>query len=1546
MLRMTRFVLEVRELSCPDVITDGRPPVNDLHILLGIRIMANGAYLSAGDEFLVNATTAGIQTDSTITALAGGGFIMCWTDNSASGGDTSSSGIKARIYNASGAPVGGEFLVNTVTAGAQTQASVTALASGAFVVSWTDASGTGADPSQLGIKAQMFSASGTAIGSEFLVNTQTGQNQNASTITGLASGGFVVSWVDASGTAPDASFTGVRAQIYNASGVKVGGEFLVNSTTTNAQNFPALTSLASGGFVATWVDSSLLGGDNKTNAIKAQLFSTTGVKLGGEFLVNTTILGAQDQPTIASLSNGGFVVVWRDQSGVGDSSGSGLKAQIFNASGAKVGSEFQVNTTTLFAQDQPVVTAIPGGGFAVSWRDNSVLSGDPNGFGIKAQVFDNLGNKQGGEFQLNTTVLGDQQMPSIAALASGALVVGWDDSSALGGDPDGGIKARIFVPTTGTISDLALSNTVISEAAVENTTVASLTATGALNAAYTYQIISDSTQGGFAIDGYKLEVKDGLLLDYETSPTATLTIRATDTFGNSFDKIFSIAIANSVIENRYVGGEEALVNSATILGQQTPAITALSGSRYVVTWADASLSGGDNSGTSIKGQILDSDGNRIGTEFRINTVTANHQNVPAVTGLSSGGFVVTWVDYSAPGPDLDIKGQVYNSAGAAIGGEFLVNSSTLNAQKTPATAALAGGGFVITWADSSLQGGDASVSSVKAQLYDAAGNRVGGEFLVNTNTLNGQDTPVAASLTGGGFVISWHDSSRVGGDLSKDAVKAQIYDASGNRVGGEFLVNTETNGNQQQESITGLVSGGFVIAWADASGIGGDTDNYGIKLQIYDAAGNKVGGEILANATIAGAQLAPDVAALPNGGFIVSWTDYSGLGPEVGTAGIKAQIFAGDGTKVGGEFLVNTQPQGSQTDPVAAAAPNGSFAIAWTDYSGLGGDDSGTSIQIKFFHPLATQGGPPVLVANSDTLAAAEDVAATYQISALLANDTDSQGLPISLTGVTAVTGGTVALDGNGHVIFTPNANFSGAALFNYSVSDTAGNTAVGQVTVNVAPVNDPPTARADSASVGEDGGTISAASLLANDSDIDVGDTITLRPLPATTAAGAQLSLSSGVITYAPGNLFQYLAAGQTATDSFSYTIADAAGLTSTATVTLTVVGANDAPFGLALNGTQVDENAATGTTVGTLGASDVDQGDVLTYSLTNNAGGRFAINSVTGVITVANGGLLDYETAQSHGIVARATDGAGAFVESSLTIAVNNLPEPKSWTGDNGANNFTASTNDLWTLNGLGGADVLKGNASADIIYGGAGNDTLDGAGGADMLVGGTGQDIYYIDNNGDRVVENVGEGIDLVYASVNYTIEANIENLNQSGAGDIFVIGNDFANTINGNGGANLMRGGLGGDLLNGAGGNDSLFGEDGGDFIQGGDGNDLLVGGAGADELTGGLGADFFLFDSLTVSADRDKVKDFVVGEDEVQISRAVFTAFADLPAGALSASAFLANGGQAVTADQHLIYQRSTGNLYYDVDGVGGEAQVQIALFSTRPVLTIDDFLLV
>lgn len=283
------------------------------------------------------------------------------------------------------------------------------------------------------------------------------------------------------------------------------------------------------------------------------------------------------------------------------------------------------------------------------------------------------------------------------------------------------------------------------------------------------------------------------------------------------------------------------------------------------------------------------------------------------------------------------------------------------------------------------------------------------------------------------------------------------------------------------------------------------------------------------------------------------------------------------------------------------------------------------------------------------------------------------------------------------------------------------------------------------------------------------------------------------------------------------------------------------------------------------------------------------------------------------------------------------------------------------------------LGGNAGANVLSGASGNDTLIGYEGDDTFDGGEGDDTYYVDDPGDVVEEadaagvtglsarradgaerdptGTGGGIDTVISQVNHTLRSNIENLTLSGNDDLQGKGNSLANLLVGNGGNNLLDALGGADILDGGAGNDTLQGGDGEDTLGGGDGNDTLAGGAGADALSGGKGTDRFTFDAPLGSGNVDTVSDFTVGKEKIQLDDDVFTAFKASESTAVSAAQFLAAAGAsaAQTATQRIVYDTTSGKLYYDADGAGGAAAQHVATFgsgSSVPVLGANDFLIV
>jgi Ca2+-binding RTX toxin-like protein len=269
-----------------------------------------------------------------------------------------------------------------------------------------------------------------------------------------------------------------------------------------------------------------------------------------------------------------------------------------------------------------------------------------------------------------------------------------------------------------------------------------------------------------------------------------------------------------------------------------------------------------------------------------------------------------------------------------------------------------------------------------------------------------------------------------------------------------------------------------------------------------------------------------------------------------------------------------------------------------------------------------------------------------------------------------------------------------------------------------------------------------------------------------------------------------------------------------------LVITPVNDAPAALSLSASAVQEYALNGTVVGTLSATDVDSG-VLTYSLLDSAGGRFALSGNR--ILVADRVLLDFEQAASHVIQVRIADDQGASSTRTFVIGLLDLSPER-----------------------------LLGDARPNTLSGGSSHDVLDGAGGADRLLGGAGNDIYAV-TAGDILVEAADGGSDLVRASTHWTLGPYLEALELTGLEALQGNGNALANRISGNNGANVLRG-LAGD-----------------DTLLGGAGGDWLDGGLGRDRLQGGTGNDIFIMDSAgdTVVEAADQ------GTDQLRASLSVF-----------------------------------------------------------------------
>jgi Ca2+-binding RTX toxin-like protein len=267
----------------------------------------------------------------------------------------------------------------------------------------------------------------------------------------------------------------------------------------------------------------------------------------------------------------------------------------------------------------------------------------------------------------------------------------------------------------------------------------------------------------------------------------------------------------------------------------------------------------------------------------------------------------------------------------------------------------------------------------------------------------------------------------------------------------------------------------------------------------------------------------------------------------------------------------------------------------------------------------------------------------------------------------------------------------------------------------------------------------------------------------------------------------------------------------------------------------------------------------------------------------------------------------------------------------------NLSPQADNVWAWTGN---DTMRGNGGHDVLLGDAGNDLLDGGTGIDAMYGGVGDDTYVVDNSGDLPVEAGGAGIDTVRSGITWTLGANIENLRMTGNGNVSATGNALANSIAGTAGNDTLSGGSGDDTLSGAAGNDALAGGGGSDQLSGGTGNDRLDGGSGRDRLVGNAGIDDFRFTTAASgSTNVDTVVAFLSGADRISLDNAAFTALG--ANGPLAAAAFRL-GASALDASDRVLYQASTGSLYYDADGNGAGARVLIAMLPDGTVLALGD----
>jgi hypothetical protein len=360
-------------------------------------------------------------------------------------------------------------------------------------------------------------------------------------------------------------------------------------------------------------------------------------------------------------------------------------------------------------------------------------------------------------------------------------------------------------------------------------------------------------------------------------------------------------------------GSELQVNTYTAGNQWRSGVAVDGSGHFVVSWS------GSRSGTeAVLARRFTSAGVPRGAEFLVNTYTTGGRDYPAIASDRAGNFVVTWDSYGQDGHQYGVFGRRFDATGASVGGEFQVNTYTTGWQYSSSVAMDGVGNFVVVWQDP--MGQDGSGIGVFGRRYDASAGSFGPQFRVNTFTTGSQRNAAVAAAADGNFVVVWNGAGP--GDGS--GVFARRYDPQGLPRGGEFLVNSVTANAQFFASVASAPDGAFVVVWQDYVL---DGSNNGIFGRRYDAGGNPVGAQFLVNSYTTGEQIQPKVAIDRTGAFVVTWWNYSAPGDS--SFSVRARSFDAAGVAVGDEVRVNTYTTGLQAHPVVATGPAGHFVVVW-----------------------------------------------------------------------------------------------------------------------------------------------------------------------------------------------------------------------------------------------------------------------------------------------------------------------------------------------------------------------------------------------------------------------------------------------------------------------------------------------------------------------------------------------------------------------------------------------------------------------------------------
>ncbi len=405
-------------------------------------------------------------------------------------------------------------------------------------------------------------------------------------------------------------------------------------------------------------------------------------------------------------------------------------------------------------------------------------------------------------------------------------------------------------------------------------------------------------------------------------------------------------------------GQDFRVNTYQDNWQREADITTFADGSFLVVWESYFNNYDDGPVTTyIAAQRYDANGQRVGGEIVIDAVDGSKSTDPRVATLSDGGYAIAFA-YSSEGPILgfqtDVYVSVFNADGTVRTEAIRVDSVDSFAAVLPEVFATANGGFKVVF------GVDRSTApffdQVYSQQFNADGTTVGGNTLVNTNVGDfDQIYARSATLTNGSSITIWNSEASfpTAGDLDSNEVRGTITNANGVVTRGDFSLSdnygTVGGGSGAGYDVAALNNGGFVISHMNYDfELGLDTENasYYTIFRFFNAAGQATSQKIVAFASddLPGASR---ITQLATGEIVVIWSQDPLPQQQQISDDIYGRVFSADGRALTGVFEVSVDggSYDEQSSPEIRALAGGGFVVTYTSES-VDNDDEGIAARI------------------------------------------------------------------------------------------------------------------------------------------------------------------------------------------------------------------------------------------------------------------------------------------------------------------------------------------------------------------------------------------------------------------------------------------------------------------------------------------------------------------------------------------------------------------------------------------------------------------------